>query len=130
MNPGVPEVLFFHTVAIQQYGGSEGIRDGGALEAAVARPWSAFAGEDVFPTPFDKAAAICEALINHHPFVDGNKRTGVTTGAYLLSTFGFELAATSNELEDLAVDVATGHIDVVGLAAWLEDHTRSSSKRL
>ena len=96
------------------------------MEAAVARPWSGFAEEDVFPTPFHKAAAICEALIKYHPFVDGNKRTGVAAGAYLLSTFGFELAATPNELEDLAVDVATGHVDVEDLATWFKDYTRKA----
>jgi len=123
VNPGIPEVLFFHTVSIQQYGGRGGIRDKGALESAVARPWSGFAGEDVFPTPFDKAAAICEALIKHHPFVDGNKRTGMSSGAYLLSTFGFELDANPGELEDIAVNIATGYIDVRALSAWFEDHT-------
>ncbi len=123
MNPGIPEVLFFHTVAIQQYGGRDGIRDKGVLESAVARPWSGFTGEEVFPTPFDKAAAICEALINNHPFVDGNKRTGVSTGAYLLSTFRFELDADPGELEDMAMNVATGHTDVETLSTWFEDHS-------
>ena len=122
MNPGIPELLFFHTVAIQQYGGRDGIRDRGALESAVARPWSSFAGEEVFPSPFDKASAICEALINHHPFVDGNKRTGMSAGAYLLSTFGLVLEAPPSELEDIAVHVAAGHVDVSGLSTWFEDH--------
>ena len=126
MNPGIPEVLFFHTVAIQQYGGDEGIRDQGALESAVARPWSGFAGEDLYPTPFDKAAAICESLINHHPFVDGNKRTGISASAYLLSTFGFELDAKADELEELAVNVAAGYMDVGALATWFESHSRKA----
>ena len=126
MHPGIPEVLFFHTVAIEQYGGVEGVRDRGALEYALARPWTGFAGEDPFPTPFDKAAAICEALIQYHPFVDGNKRTGVATGAYLLSTFGLELQASNRELDELAVAVATGHVDVGALSTWFENHTRKA----
>ena len=117
------EVLFFHTVAIQQYGGSEGVRDEGALEAAIARPWQSFGGEAVFPTPFDKAAAICDSIIRRHPFVDGNKRTGVSTGAYLLSTFGVELDATNEELEGMAVSIAVGEMETSDLAAWLEAHS-------
>jgi death-on-curing protein len=123
VKPGLAEVLFFHTVAIQQYGGAEGVRDEEALEAAIARPWQSFGAEEAFPTPFDKAAAICDSIIRRHPFVDGNKRTGVSTGAYLLSTYGVELDATSAELEDMAVSVAVGELDTRDLAAWLEAHS-------
>jgi death-on-curing protein len=123
LRPGVPEVLFFHTVAIQQYGGAEGVRDRGALEAAIARPWMAFGGTDAFPTPFDKAAAICESIINRHPFVEGNKRTGISAGAYLLSTFGLELEVKPKELEDVTVDVAVGRMGLEDLSAWFEAHT-------
>ena len=130
MNPGLSEVLFFHTVAIQQYGGSEGVRDRGALEAAIARPWHTLAGqegeEEAFPTPFDKAAAICESIIRRHPFVDGNKRTGISAGAYLLSTFGIELEAANEELENMAVSVAKGCMDTNSLAVWLETHSIKS----
>ena len=124
MNPGVPEVLFFHTVAIQQYGGGEGIRDKGALEAAIARPWVSFAGQEAFPTPFDKAAAICESIINRNPFVDGNKRTGLSAGAYLLSTFGFELDAAPSELEAVAMNVEAGRMSLEDASGWFEDHAR------
>jgi death-on-curing protein len=124
VDPGVPEVLFFHTVAIQRYGGGAGIRDKGALEAAIARPWSSFAGREAFPTPFDKAAAICESIINRHPFVDGNKRTGLSAGAYLLSTFGFELDASSSELEALAMDIEAGRMGLEDASGWFEAHAR------
>jgi death-on-curing protein len=123
VRPGLSEVLFFHTVAIQQYGGTEGVLDVGALEAAIARPWQSFAGQEMFSTPFEKAAAICESIIQRHPFVDGNKRTGISAGAYLLSTFGIELEAASRDLEDLAVSVAEGHLDIGALAAWFEEHS-------
>ncbi len=127
MHPGVPEVLFFHTVSIQPYGGAEGIRDPGALEAAVARPWMRFGHEEVFPSPFDKAAAICELIIRRHPFVDGNKRTGVSTGAYLLSTLGFGVDAPPNELEDMAVGVAKGEMNLEDIAAWFKTYARELS---
>lgn len=123
MRPDVAAVLFFHTVSIQQYGGSEGVRDLGALEAAVARPWGVSFGVEHFPTPSDKAAALCESVIKRHPFVDGNKRTGISAGAYLLSTFGRELTATNEELEEFAVSAATGSLTLEQMARWFEDHS-------
>jgi len=72
------EVIFFHDKAIDLYGGSKGIRDFGALDSALNRPWQTFASEDLYPTCFEKAAAILESIILNHPFIDGNKRTAFT----------------------------------------------------
>jgi death on curing protein len=123
VKPGLSEVLFFHTVAIQQYGGAEGVRDKGALEAAIARPWMSYGGQEFFPTPYDKAAALCESIIQRNPFIEGNKRTGISAGAYLLYTFGIELEATNRELEDLTVEVAIRNVDTAMLAAWFKAHS-------
>lgn len=123
MKPGIPELLFFHTVAIQQYGGAEGILDSEALEAAAARPWQSFGGKDAFPSAYLKAAAICESIIQRHPFVKGNKRTAISAAAYLLSTFGLELNAPPTELEGMALKVAKGEMHTEDIAAWFETHT-------
>ena len=125
-NPDLRRVLFAHTVLIARYGGSEGVRDVESLKAAIERPWgSSFRGEH-FPGPYRKAAALCESLIRRHPFVDGNKRTGVTMGSYLLSTFGYEVEAAQQELEDFGVDVAQGLLDPEQIARWFEDHAESA----
>ena len=124
MRLGVAEVLFFHTVSVQEYGGSEGVRDLGALKAAVARPWSASFGREHFPTTYEKAAALTESIIQRYPFVDGNKRTGISAGAYLLSAFGYRLTATNEELEEFAVSVATGSFTLAEMARWFEDHSQ------
>src|ERR687885_138020 len=71
----VEEVLKLHERVIEQRGGSTGVRDRGALESAVAQPQMTFAGEDLYPTVVDKAAALGFSLTMNHPFVDGNKRT-------------------------------------------------------
>lgn len=119
-------ILFFHTVSIQQYGGSEGFRDTGALEAAVARPLAASFGREHFPTAYEKTAALAESIIRRHPFVDGNKRTGISAGTYLLFTLGYELTATNEELEEFAVSVATGSLTLAEMARWLEDHSQET----
>jgi death on curing protein len=124
--PGLPEVLFFHTVSIEQYGGSEGVRDRESLLAAIERPWQASFGQDHFPSPFEKAAALMESIIRRHPFVDGNKRTATASGSYLLSTFGLEVEAEQQELEDFAVRIAVGDMKTKNIALWFENHSRES----
>ena len=65
-----------HNILIQQFGGSRGIRDLGALESALSRPFQSFENRDLYESKIDKAAALIESIITNHPFVDGNKRTG------------------------------------------------------
>jgi death-on-curing protein len=67
--------IYIHDNLIDKFGGSKGIRDEGALEAALNRPYATFDGLDLYQTPIDKAAALFESVIINHPFVDGNKRT-------------------------------------------------------
>src|SRR5918994_6981115 len=124
--PGLPEVLFFHTVSIEQYGGSGGVRDEEGLLAAIERPWQASFGREHFISPFEKAAALMESIIRRHPFVDGNKRTATASASYLLSTFGHEIEAEQQDLEDFAVSVAVGGMEIVGIALWFENHSRKS----
>jgi hypothetical protein len=52
LKPNLEDVLFFHTVCIELYGGAGGVRDEGSLEAAIARPWLIVNGEEAFPTPY------------------------------------------------------------------------------
>lgn len=99
------------------------MRDLVPLRAAIERPWGSSFGQEHFPSPYKKAAALRESLIRRHPFVDGNKRTGVTMGSYLLSTFGYEIEATQQDLEDFGVDVAQGMLDLERTARWFEVHT-------
>lgn len=122
-NPDLRRVLFAHTVLIERYGGSEGVRDLESLKAAIERPWGSSFGREHFPGPYRKAAALCESLIRRYPFVDGNKRTGVTMGSYMLSTSGYEVEATQQELEDFGMDVALGTLDLEQIARWFEEHT-------
>ena len=121
--PGLSEVLFFHTVSIEQYGGSEGVRDRENLLAAIERPWQASFGREHFPSPFEKAAALMESIIRRHPFVDGNKRTATASASYLLSTLGLEVEAEQQELEDFAVSVAVGEMKTRNIALWFENHS-------
>ena len=67
--PTLQEVLAIHELLIQTFGGPPGVRDMGALEAALMRPQLGY-----YQGLLDEAAALMESLANNHPFVDGNKR--------------------------------------------------------
>jgi death-on-curing protein len=123
--PEVADLVWLNTVAVRQAGGAVRVRDEGALEAAAARPWAVYGGKDLFPTPFDKAAALMEAVIRRHPFVGGNKRTGLLAGAALLHLAGYDLAAPRREMVEVPVAVAEGRIDTKELSRWFETNARS-----
>ncbi len=72
-------------------GGLEGIRDAALLHAAVARPFATFGGGELYPTDFDKAAALFHSLIKSHPFMDGTKRTAFAAAVYFLHERGYTL---------------------------------------
>jgi death-on-curing protein len=126
----VEDILFFHhdVVTLDEEASAPGILDEGALEAAVARPYAGFGEVELFPTPFSKAAALIECIIQRHPFVDANKRTGLKSGVYLLFKAGYVLPPSQQELSDITVDVAEHRLDVERLAHWLEEHAEPRNR--
>jgi len=84
------EVIAIHHLLIEEFGGEEGIRDAGLIEAAIQRPFATFDGKDLYPTPLEKAAGILESFVNNHPFIDGNKRIGYVLMRLTLMNFGLE----------------------------------------
>lgn len=117
------QVLFIHARLIAETGGARGIRDLGLLAAAIARPQSTFEGRDLYPGLFHKPAALMESIILNHPFVDGNKRTGIAAAGLLLLLNGHRLTATNDELERFTLTVARGETSVDIAAVWFEQHS-------
>ena len=70
------QILALHSALIKEFGGSDGVRDEGLLESALAAPFQTFGGEPVYPSLQAKAAQLGFGLVCNHPFVDGNKRIG------------------------------------------------------
>jgi death-on-curing protein len=114
------EILVIHDRVIEKTGGSLGVRDEGGLLSAIARPFQTFGGDDLYPTPFEKAAALLESICNNHPFVDGNKRTALVAAAYLLYRSGIEIDVPAEEGETFMLSVAQGRCDVPEIRAQLE----------
>lgn len=120
------QVLFIHARLIAETGGATGLRDLGLLEAAVARPQATFDGADLYPDRSAKAAALMASLVQSHPFVDGNKRVGVTAAGMFLQRNGLRLTATNDEVEALALAVAQGAMTTEQIAIWFVQHTVES----
>jgi death-on-curing protein len=123
------QVLFIHARLIAETGGSPGVRDLARLESAVARPQAAFGGKELYPDLFLKAAALLDSLINNHPFVDGNKRTGITAAVLFLRANGRLLTASSAELEEFTMQTVNSHPDLPNLADWLQFRSRDTGKK-
>src|ERR1700739_1476209 len=87
--------------------GPGGVRDGGLLESAVARPFHSAFGEDAYPTIFEKAVALFHSLNSNHPFQDGNKRTAVIAVGHFLLANGYSMFLTQSEMYELAKATAS-----------------------
>ena len=118
----LPEVLEIHRQVIAQTGGAPGIRDLGALESAGAQPRQTFGGDDLYPSLAEKASALAFSLIQNHPFVDGNKRTGHAALETFLMLNGHELHATVDEAERVILGVAASRLTRENLVRWIQDH--------
>ena len=116
------EVLEIYKGVIKQSGGGVGIRDLGALESAVAQPRMTFNGEELYPTIVEKASALGFSLIQNHPFIDGNKRTGHAAMEMFLMLNGYEISAGVNEQVEIVLGVAFGNIGRSTFTGWLRDH--------
>ena len=114
----VEQVLALHEALVGRFGGVVAVRDRGALESAVARPAMTFGGEDLYVDLAAKAAALMHSLVLNHPFVDGNKRSGVAAAEFFIERNGAALDATDAELETLTLAVAEGKVAVEALAIW------------
>jgi death-on-curing protein len=113
------QVLELHERIIAQTGGATGIRDVGSLESAIAQPRMTFGEQELYPTIEDKAAAMGFSIIQNHPFVDGNKRTGHAAMEIFLVLNGFEIVAPIDEQEQIILQVASGRLSREAFSKWL-----------
>ena len=116
------EVLMLHGQVMAQSGGAVGVLNLAALESALAQPRLTFGGDDLYPTLVEKAAALGYSLIQNHPFVDGNKRTGHAAMEVFLVLNGFGIQASVDEQERVILQVAAGEMTREEFTDWLRAH--------
>jgi death-on-curing protein len=110
-------ILAVHDEQIAEHGGSLGVRDMGLLASALARPQHLCSYSS--PTIVELAAAYAVGIIQNHPFVDGNKRTGFLAAYIFLALNGLRLTASETEVVRGVLGLAQGEIDEKEFCIWL-----------
>ena len=117
----VIEVLSIHADQVARYGGSDGIRDMGLLEAALFRPQTGYYEDEIA-----QAAALWESMAQNHPFVDGNKRTAFAVTYTFLAINGLRITARSDDIYRFIMDGMEAHeFTFDRLEKWLRENTDS-----
>jgi death-on-curing protein len=124
--PTLNEALETYIRIMGQSGGLVGVLNVGALESALAQPRMTFGGQDLYPTVIEKAAALGFSLIQNHPFVDGNKRTGHAMMETFLVLNGYTMNATLDEQVSIVVQVASGEVGREEFTYWLRSYVSPS----
>lgn len=115
----VVEVLAIHADQIDRYGGSEGLRDPGSLEAALFRPQTGYYADLI-----EQAAALWESLAQNHPFIGGNKRTAFAVTYTFLAINGLRITAEADPAAAFILGLhEAGTFEFTRLAAWLLANT-------
>lgn len=119
--PTPEETIAVHTILIERFGGSPGIRDAAALESALGRPRSGYYSDLV-----QEAAALWESLSQNHAFVDGNKRIAVTMTAAFLRVNGYRLEFSDLDAYRFLLELyEKGRMRFEVLERWLREHVVS-----
>lgn len=115
------EVLAIHADQIERYGGSEGVRDAGLLEAALYRPQTGYYADLV-----EEAVALWESLSHNHPFIDDNKRVAFAATYTFLAINGAQLMAGSDEAYAFIAGLyEAGTFSFDKLALWLRRNVKT-----
>lgn len=122
------QILLIHSLAVDETGGAHGVRDLHAVLSLEELPRQKVFGKELYPTAFEKAALYARNIIMNHPFIDGNKRTGMTAAAVFLENNGYEFIAEEGEIERFALRVISEKLDIKAIAAWLKRHAGKTKR--
>ena len=118
-------ILAIHDNMIENYGGSSGIINLGAIQSAIARPQSSFGGEDLYSDTFQKAAVLFHSLIFNHGFIDGNKRTAMVSASRFLSINGYELDVNQKEFFSFPLKVVKEKLSIEEISKWFRKKSKT-----
>jgi death on curing protein len=120
-------LLLLHAESLAEHGGGEGLRDGGLLESALARPENLAAyGKPDFA---DLAASYGLGVAKNHPFIDGNKRAAFLAVGLFLYLNGYRLCASQAEATLAMMAVAGSEMAEAEFSAWIRDHAEKNLTR-
>lgn len=108
-----------HDRQLAEHGGSEGVRDAGGIDSALARPIDLVIYGS--PDAADLAAAYAYGLAKNHGFVDSNKRTAWVAARLFLADNGYRLSFDPVDAVRIMEDVSGGVVTETELAAWFRE---------
>ena len=118
------DILAIHQEQIERFGGASGLRDEGALEAAIFRPQSGYYNDLI-----EEAAALWESLSQNHAFVDGNKRTAFDSLDTFLAINNAWLAASPDQVIEFVMGLYNANtFRFEHLVAWLRQYVKLPSR--
>lgn len=111
------------------FGGLSGIRDKGAIESAIARPYLGYYREIEA-----KAAALTQSVATNHGFVDGNKRTALILLILLIKRSGYSLVPLRGEdagaaLEHLILAIVERRMTQGEVIEWLRKRLHKRTQK-
>jgi death-on-curing protein len=117
------DVMAIHDRLLALHGGAAGLRDRGLLQSGLARPRQHYAYSPSADL-LQLAGIYIAAIVQNHPFVDGNKRAGFVSGTLFLELNGFDFIASEEDATQAVLALASGAIDEDELIAWLRSNVR------
>lgn len=113
------DCLVLHAQQIERFGGTDGVRDAGLIEAALQRPQSGYYRDII-----EEAASMWESLTMNHGFVDGNKRIGLACMYVFLGLNGININAKPEALKTFIFHhLEASSFTKDNLDAWLRENT-------
>src|SRR6202451_2058629 len=120
----VAEVYQMQHRLIDIFGGMHGVRDKGAVEAAVFRPQTGY-----YNSLEEEAAALMESLGNTHGFLDGNKRIAFSAADVFLRRNGRYIEAEAAAgYEFIAGSMERHEFHFAKIADWIRRHAKPLGK--
>ncbi len=109
------DLLGLHVILIKRYAGLLGVRDPGALEAAIYRPQSGY-----YKDLIQEASALMESLVINHPVLDGNKRIAFAAADVFLRINGWQINCEPMAIySEMMQFLEAGNFDFAHIEPWL-----------
>lgn len=119
----IEQVLYIHDMIVYAAGGKHGIRDFNLLHSGLERCKATFAGQDLYPSLLQKAAALLHSLVMNHAFLDANKRTAFAVTSRFLNSNGVFIKSSQEEIVRFCIAVDNEGLTLKQIVTWLEVHT-------
>ncbi|MFH1070444.1 MAG: Fic family protein [Candidatus Glassbacteria bacterium] len=130
----VSDIFEIHRLQITNFGGEsvaseeKELRSPGSLPYLVDLIQGKIFPYDQYPTIIEKAAILGWRIIQGHPFLDGNKRTGMAACFTLLKLNGYDVTVDDRSTEEMALLIANKAIQFEEFSSWLEKRLAKSKR--